>query len=399
MSENSLATIPSAKAIQAMAAEFVPVLRELVTNGRHLTDEQIQGRAIYAALEHLNPITEVQTLVDQNGKTLGHMMGINGYRRKCQEQLDPGDEVSLEFVEIPPERMPKNSAYGYECRLRDGTSYKKWQRRLLEVGKAAREAMGVTSIDFKTLIEIVGPAPVFIGIGIFWQDEFNPYKDRNFPPQERAKKRAERNARTKRFPTEAPMIEVENDQAPLVIAKEGAVDAAFTENPHQDKSEEQILSEMGYESSDTDTIPQNGNGDFQEGQGATLDTQTPDIEQNNEKEVSTPTSDNPNLHETQSRPLNINSEHSSYPEIPADLQPVKSMKRAFTTKVLNALVDAQLADNTFDASGRLAYSALDEKTVTPDEAVRWTKYYQWARDHKVDAPIAGAYANKFYPQH
>ena len=70
--------------VEAQIQQFVPVLREIVTNGKKLTDEQICGRAMFAAINGLDPVTEVHTITDNNGKTLSHTMAIDGYRRKCQ---------------------------------------------------------------------------------------------------------------------------------------------------------------------------------------------------------------------------------------------------------------------------------------------------------------------------
>lgn len=246
---NKLAVMRDPDQIQAMAKKFTPILRELIVNGRRLSDEQIVGRAIFAATEGLDPVTEVQTLTDRDGKTMCHQMGMNGYRRKCLEQLNPGDEISLEFAEIKGDQLPKGAAYGYECRLRDGSSYGQWQKRLIQVGNAVRQAMG-GEITFQQLMELVGPPPVSTGVGLFWLDEFNAYKDKNFPPQERAKKRAERNARAKRFPTSATIYDT-GDASPIVAGD--AIDGQFVDKPteyHPDLSKlskDALIDSLGFE--------------------------------------------------------------------------------------------------------------------------------------------------------
>jgi len=214
MSENSLivkqpgSTKINLDVIQAAIREWRPLMKELIIGGRKLTDEQIDGRLMFAAVNDLNPFTEVHTITDASGKTMAHCMAINGLRRKNQEQVGPSVEIMTEFVEITGEALKKfpGALIGYECRLRDGQSYTQWQRRMVEIGKAAREAMG-NSLTFQELIALTGPAPVYVGIGIFYQDELNAYKDKNFNPAERAKKRAEVNARHHRWPTETPIYD------------------------------------------------------------------------------------------------------------------------------------------------------------------------------------------------
>lgn len=208
--------------VEAQIQQFVPVLREIVTNGKKLTDEQIRGRAMFAAINGLDPVTEVHTITDNNGKTLSHTMAIDGYRRKCQEQVGYGNEITLDFVEMDPATLKKfgNVLVGYECRLKDGASYTQWQKRLREVGNALREAMG-GAVSFQDLMSVVGQPPVYVGVGLFYQSELSEWKDKNFNPIERCKKRAELNARRKRFPTNADISE--GDTAPQIV-NDGSVE-------------------------------------------------------------------------------------------------------------------------------------------------------------------------------
>lgn len=208
--------------VEAQIQQFVPVLREIVTNGKRLSDEQIRGRAMFAAINGLDPVTEVHTITDNNGKTLAHTMAVDGYRRKCQEQVGYGNEIILDFVEIDPVSLKKygNVLVGYECRLRDGASYTQWQKRLKEVGNALREAMG-GQVSFQDLMSVVGQPPVYVGVGLFYQSEISEWKDKNFNPIERCKKRAEVNARKKRFPTNATISE---DASAANIINDGSVE-------------------------------------------------------------------------------------------------------------------------------------------------------------------------------
>ena len=147
-------------------AEWRATLKEIVVNGRKLSDEQIDGRMAFAFEQGLDPISEVHTLVDKDGKTLGQTMAANGLRRKNQEELgDRTQTIDLEF--IPIEKPDQAWAYAYTCRLRDSVSYRNWQKRILELGKVLKEVLG--NLDYKTLIEACGPAPIYEGIGIVYK--------------------------------------------------------------------------------------------------------------------------------------------------------------------------------------------------------------------------------------
>lgn len=208
--------------VEAQIQQFVPVLREIVTNGKKLNDEQIRGRAMFAITHGLDPVTEVHTITDGNGRTMAHTMAIDGYRRKCQEQVGFANEIQLDFVELDPAQLKKygNVLIGYECRLRDGASYTQWQKRLREVGDALRAAMG-GPVSFQDLMSVVGQPPTYTGVGLFYANELSDYKDKNFNPIERCKKRAEVNARKKRFPTNASISE---DASARTIIDDGSVE-------------------------------------------------------------------------------------------------------------------------------------------------------------------------------
>lgn len=228
---NQLAVKPDGALALERKAELRATLKEMVVGGRKLTDEQIDGRMAFALQQGLDPISEVHTIVDNNGKTLAHTMGVNGLRRKNQEELgDFTQTIDLEFVTI--DKMEPTWAYAYVCRLRDSVSYRNWQKRILELGKVLKDVLG--NMDYATLIEACGPAPVTEGIGIVYKGELNEWKDRNYNPMERAKKRAEVNARHHRFSTNAPVYEGEGS---LPIEGEGLIEGSFTEEKDAPKIE------------------------------------------------------------------------------------------------------------------------------------------------------------------
>lgn len=194
--------------IEQAIKEYTPVLRELIVGGRTLTPDQIRGRLMFGLTNGLNPITEVHTITDNQGKTMAHTMAVNGLRRKNQEAVGPTVEIALEFQEMTEAELQKypTALVGYRCRIRDGELYTKWQKRVTELGKVLREAVG-GPVSVKDILDMAGPPPVTEGIGIFYKDEQSPYKDKNYNPAERAKKRAEVNARHHRWPTEVPVYE------------------------------------------------------------------------------------------------------------------------------------------------------------------------------------------------
>lgn len=258
----------------AQRAEYLATLKEMIINGSKLTDEQINGRLAFAMQQGLDPISEVHTLA-KDGKTMSHTMSINGLRRKNDEALiaatgNTSQTIDLEFAPFAKENMQKDWLYAYECRLRDSVSYSQWQKRLLEIGKTLREIMG--SMDYATLEKACGPAPVTVGVGVFYTSELSEYKDRNFNPIERCKKRAETNARHHRWPTNAPVYESDNNDAPgPEPAPQISVDKI--EEPAPKKSEAQLLGELGFDAplpafkrAGPDGEPQQPDEEIQEGE-------------------------------------------------------------------------------------------------------------------------------------
>lgn len=246
--------------------KYALALREMVIGGRKLTQDQINGRMAFAMQQGLDPISECHTITDRDGKTMAHSMGINGLRRKNLESLgDNTQTIDVEFVEIAREKMMADWLYAYECRLRDSVSYRNWQKRIIEVGRVLKEVMG--TLDYPTLIEACGPAPVTIGIGVVYKSEISEYKDKNFNPIERAKKRAEVNARHHRFPTNAPVYE--GDSSAVIES----VDASYTEIKPAAQAPAQIeppkprpafknLSDLGFDSAPEEPEMPDMPGDF-----------------------------------------------------------------------------------------------------------------------------------------
>jgi hypothetical protein len=107
-------------------------------------------------------------------------------------------------------------------------------------------------VAYQDLIAACGPAPVSVGVGIVYKDELSPWKDKNFNPIERAKKRAETNARHHRFPTNAPVYDTDSGE---IIAKGDMIEGSFSDTPQSSgktgelpakRTEGELMGSLGY---------------------------------------------------------------------------------------------------------------------------------------------------------
>jgi len=250
---NALAlAVDRANQIESLKKAYIPLLREMIVNGRRMSDEQIIGRAAFAAQQGLDPISEVNTIVDKEGRTMSNSMHINGLRRKNQEEVGPGDTIDLEFQEYPKDKMQKDWAYAFECRLRDTQSYRNWQKRITDIGRTLKEVIG--NVSYQDIISSCGPAPYSSGIGVVYTAELNEWKDRNFNPAERAKKRAETNARHHRFSTNEPIYDGA-DTSPGVVIEGSFQEMTVSAPPPAPRSVNDNLSALGYDAPATPKVP------------------------------------------------------------------------------------------------------------------------------------------------
>jgi hypothetical protein len=230
-------------------ARAIALMRGMIVNGTKLTDEMIISRAAFAAEMGLDPISEVQSLVDADGKLMGHSMALTGYLRKAQEQAGKGNEPEFDYYPIDVKAMPNNALYGFECHMTLPQDKREWTKNLIQLGKDLKEALGKEP-TFQELISVAGKSREYIGIGIVYAGEINERKDRGYNPVERAKKRAKRAAMTHRFPINAPIYD-EDERAFDIeaqfkeIQKEEEDKIAFQEYVHRPDVSSKIDAALG----------------------------------------------------------------------------------------------------------------------------------------------------------
>ncbi|MCK9599032.1 MAG: recombinase RecT [Sphaerochaeta sp.] len=195
----------------AKARGFVKRLRFMIVNGKRLTDNEIWALAQYAAATGLDPFSQECYYIPE----VGPAPGIKGWRRKAEEQLEY--EATLAFQQDkhftgfnywlesrPATRQEANFEEGVDIAiyvtLRDNLSNHIWRKSILDT---AKELAGIGVKEaYEEAKKLVGPEPVWTGIGIVFGDEIfsRNGKPEKFTREERAAKRAEKLAIQKRFP-------------------------------------------------------------------------------------------------------------------------------------------------------------------------------------------------------
>ncbi len=195
----------------AKARGFVKRLRFMIVNGKRLTDNEIWALAQYAAATGLDPFGQECYYIPE----VGPAPGIKGWRRKAEEQLEY--EATLAFQQDkhftgfnywlesrPATREEANFEEGVDIAihvtLHDSLSNYIWRRSILDTSKEL-SGIGVKE-PYEEAKKLVGPEPVWTGIGIVFGDErfARAGSVEKFVREERAAKRAEKLAIQKRFP-------------------------------------------------------------------------------------------------------------------------------------------------------------------------------------------------------
>jgi len=231
----SLANFGERDDIREMADRIVKMMPGTV----RLNQTEALTVAQIAVAHGLDPFNgEVWGLKGENEKWYGTMVGIKGLRKCARRQAD--SEGGTYWTEPPKRVDPKTygapeTAIVYEIHLRDTVTmqaYGKSLHTLIQAGMPYAEA-----------VRMIGAAPVWVGVGVATTDERS-----KMSIHARAKKRAEADALKQRY--DVQLIGVQYTEASEDIPEDApqteATDAEYVPVEAEDKSEDQLLLELGY---------------------------------------------------------------------------------------------------------------------------------------------------------
>lgn len=226
--------------------ETVRKLMRLAPGGQRLNADQATELAVYSLMNDLNPYNGEAYYLPGSGP----LAGVAGYRRKANEWIAATYGPKERFwCEFEPAQIgaadfdPDAGDIGYQCTLHDSTSKHEWEQAVLGAYIQLRAGNMDTEKAWQEAQKFIGPEPVWIAIGVVDHREVfaKEGKPDKWDRHERAKKRAEKWAIRKRFPsTIIPDIDLDTE----------VIDAVVTELRDElgegRRSPEQIIAELGY---------------------------------------------------------------------------------------------------------------------------------------------------------
>ena len=219
-------------------------LQKMLPGANKLTQSEALTVAQVAIAHKLDPFNgEVWGLKGNDGNWRGVMVGIKGLRKHAR--LQSIEEDTIYWTE-PPERIDP-STYGapqdavvYSIKLRDTKTTQAYAKSL--------NALTSAGIPYKEAIEMVGKAPVWIGVGIYRIGE----KSR-MEPHQCARKRAEADGIKQRFDVrfgDNVIVADDDDGNAEVIGEVTDIQPSrgdpAQQLPEDEKSVQQVMTELGY---------------------------------------------------------------------------------------------------------------------------------------------------------
>ena len=230
-------------------------LQKMMPSAQSFTADEALAVAQIAHAHALDPFNgEVWGIKRQDtGQWYGVMVGIKGLR-KCAHRAAAEENSSywLDFVptEAKKYHVTQEGAIVYECHLRDAANMQAY-------GQAVHNLTD-SGIPYEKAIEMVGPAPVVVGIGVAW-----PAERSKMGLHQRAKKRAEADALKTRYDVDFGSGVKFTVEAQEDIIDVGAQDIpevtpdAFDQGVEGDfpkQTEEQNLSDLGFGDAPSKTV-------------------------------------------------------------------------------------------------------------------------------------------------
>jgi len=232
--------------------ETVRKLMRLAPGGNRLNTNEATDLAVYSMMNDLNPFNGEA----YNLPGVGPIAGIYGYRRKANEWLaanyGPTERFWCEFTSAPmgaADFDPEVGDIAYICTLHDSVSKREWEQSTLGVYMQLRQGDMNAEKAWEEAQKFVGAEPTWEAVGVVdhrekFADTDNPRPSRQvdkWDRHERAKKRAEKWAIRKRFPsTIIPDIDLDDEVINSVATE------VMEELDKPKRSEVEIIKQLGY---------------------------------------------------------------------------------------------------------------------------------------------------------
>jgi len=186
MTTNALATFGGRDDIKELGYR----LQKMMPSAQSFSGEEALAVAQIAVAHRLDPFNgEVWGLKSYNGQWYGVMVGIKGLR-KCARRAAAEENGSywIDNVLTDPKKynVTQKDAVVYECILRDSVNTQAYGQAI--------HALTDSGIPYKEAVEMVGPSPKVVGVGIA-----DPSEKSKMGLHARAKKRAEADAIKQRY--------------------------------------------------------------------------------------------------------------------------------------------------------------------------------------------------------
>lgn len=202
--------------------ELATRLQATMPGGKKLSAIEATSLAQLAVAHGLDPFNGEAWIIPGSGL----MVGIKGLRKKARNQArDEGGTFWTEIRRVEPETYHANkNAIVYECHLRDTVTVGAWAKSI--------NLMTSANVPYKDAIAALGPAPVYVGVGIATPDERSKMEI-----HARARKRAEADAIKQRY-------DVEFGQAAFSADEPDAIEGEYSPVETEPREEGEILAEL-----------------------------------------------------------------------------------------------------------------------------------------------------------
>lgn len=164
-------------------------LQSLMPSAQHFTNAEAMAVAQVAIAHQLDPFNgEVWGIKSQDGTWYGVMVGVKGLRKASNAHAkEEGLVYWKEFIQVQPAKYGEpDTSIVFECVIRDTATMQAYSKSLSTLVSAGA--------PYKEAVEMIGPAPRVVGIGIA-----TPAEKSKMKITQRAKKRAEADGLKQRF--------------------------------------------------------------------------------------------------------------------------------------------------------------------------------------------------------